>query len=86
MIEVEGEEISYDKDELQNALLSYYDKSLTRYVKEYNVGFYYYNISDGSMCLEDKCNAVEVSVNCKLILSYDYKRVMYYQLKGNHHG
>ena len=78
-----GSEMKYEKSELEKSFLSYYGKTLKRYVKDYQVDFYYYNIEDESMCLTDECSAVEVSVNCKLINTYDYSRTMYYQLRGN---
>ena len=74
--------IKYDKKKLEESFNFYYSKVLPRYTKDYQVGYYYYNIEDGSMCLDNYCSAVEVTVNCKLIISYQYSRTMYYELRS----
>ena len=86
VIEVKDDQIIYNKENLENSFLSYYSKSISRYSKKYSVEFYYYNIEDGSMCITENCNAVEVSINCKLILNKEYMRTMYYQLKRSSNG
>ena len=81
-----GEDLVFNQREFEQDMLSYYNKSLARYVDTYDIDFYYYNIEDGSMCLTKTCNAVEISIECKLMMEYDYKRVMYYELRGKNNG
>lgn len=69
-----------NKTAFENAVKDYYDSQLYRYAKSYDLSFYYYNASDGSMCLTNDCSAVEITVDCKLMSTYDYHRVMYYEL------
>ena len=66
--------------------LSYYNNIIPRYSKNYTVDFYYYNLTDQSMCLTNNCDGVEITINCKLNLTYDYHRVMFYELKENNRG
>ena len=81
-----GDDVVFNNAQFEQDMLSYYDKSLTRYVKDYDVDFYYYNMEDESMCLSKACNAVEITIECKLMMEYDYKRVMYYELRGKNNG
>lgn len=78
--------IYFNKNELESDLNSYYENTLSRYVSNYDVDYYFYNIDDGSMCYGSYCEAVEITVECKLMSTYDYKRVMYYEVKGNGNG
>lgn len=75
-----------DRDEFEYIVMSYYDHSIPRYSKNYEVSFYYYNSSDQSMCLTDYCDGVEITIDCKLILTYEYHRVMYYEMKETNNG
>lgn len=68
--------------QFKSAMMRYYDRALSKYTDEYKVKFYYYNPEDGSMCFSKFCQAVEITVDAKLILNYEYHRVMYYEIKG----
>ena len=85
-VTIEGSEVSYNKTDLENTFNSYYQKVLPRYTKQYSVDYYYYNIDDGSMCITSNCEAVEITINCKLIVNYDYSRTMYYELRRVNNG
>ena len=77
----------YFKQEIdEKTLITYYDYSLSRYTNNHEVDFYYYNRTDGSMCLANECDAVEISIKCKLIFNYDYSRTMYYEIEGRNNG
>ncbi len=78
--------VHFIKDKFELFVLTYYKNSLSRYVDEYTVDFYYYNLLDGSMCLSDDCSGVEITVECKLMLTQEYKRVMYYEIRGKNNG
>lgn len=81
-VSYEDEILKFEKDRVEEDLSHYYNKSLSRYCKDYTVDYYFYNKADGSMCLNNRCDAVEITVNCKLIMNYIFYRVMYYELKG----
>ena len=76
----------FNRKDFEYIIMRYYDHIIPRYSKDYEVEFYYYNLQDGSMCLTDTCKGVEITVNCKLNVTYQYHRVMYYELKEANHG
>lgn len=79
-VQMYGDSPLFRKDDFEDLILSYYSKILPRYVDSYNVDFYYYNSIDQSMCLNDNCDGVEITVTCKLNITYDYHRTMFYEL------
>lgn len=81
-----GEKPLISRNDFEYVVLSYYDNIIPRYSKNYEVSFYYYNLSDQSMCLLDNCDAVEITIDCKLNMTYDYHRVMYYEMKEANNG
>lgn len=83
-VEAYGEEAAFDKEHLIEILDSYYSKSLSRYCKEYDVKYYFYNEEDHSLCLEDYCSSLEINVNATVTLNYKYHRGMYYHIKRGH--
>ena len=85
-VKLDSEGVKFSKDSFERELMKYYDSTLPRYSKEREIEFYYYNYEDESMCLEDYCNAVEITFNCKLTENYTFHRVMYYELRGKTNG
>lgn len=81
-----GESPLISRDDFEYIVLSYYDHIIPRYSKDYTVSFYYYNSYDQSMCLEDTCDGVEITIDCKLNVTYNYHRVMYYEIKEANNG
>lgn len=81
-----GDKPLISRDDFEYIVLSYYNNIIPRYSKNYTVDFYYYNLTDQSMCLTNNCEGVEITINCKLNLTYDYHRVMFYELKENNRG
>ena len=80
------DEPHFDRDDFESIVMHYYDNIIPRYSKEYDVDFYYYNLEDHSMCLSNQCDGVEITIDCKLNISYTYHRVMYYELKESIDG
>ena len=76
----------FDKDNFEDLVLSYYSRVLPRYTSKYDIDFYYYNSVDESMCLIDYCDSVEITIDCKLNISYQYHRVMYYIMGEANNG
>ena len=60
----------FNKETLERNLTSYFDFSLPHYTDEYEVGFYYYNPSDHSVCIDENAKAVEVTVSASFIFMY----------------
>ena len=81
-----GDKPQFIRDDFEGIALTYYQRILPRYTKQYEVEFYYYNLVDQSMCLTNTCDGVEITINCKLNATYNYHRVMYYEMKENNNG
>ena len=79
-------DVQFDSKKFEIELLKYYDQTLSRYSKERTIDFYYYDLADGSMCLRNYCDAVEITIDCKLMMTYTFHRVMYYELRRNNNG
>lgn len=77
--EVDGD-AKFLVDKTEENLLAYYDKTLTKYVKDYDIEIYFYNTNDNSMCLTSYCDGLEIRVDATILLTYQYHRVMYYEL------
>ena len=73
----------FDKETLEDNLTSYFDFHMMRYVDDYELSFYYYNIADHSMDLDDEARAVEVTIDTYLILSRHYQKTMFYEIRSN---
>lgn len=82
---VYGETPMFEKEDFEEIVLSYYSSILPRYSNSYHVGFYYYNSIDNSMCLSSECDGVEITIDCKLNISYQYHRVMFYEMSEGIH-
>lgn len=72
--------VSFTTSDIENHLIEYYDKTLTRYVKDYDIEFYFYNRNDESICTSTYCDSVEITIDAKILLTYNYHRVMFYEL------
>ena len=72
--------VRFTTNDIESHLIEYYDKTLTRYVKDYDITFYFYNREDESICTSNYCDGVEVTIDAKLLLTYNYHRVMFYEL------
>lgn len=70
------------KEKLEDNLTSYFDYSIVKYTRDYNVSFYYYDPSTGAICLDDETIAVQVTVSAELILSYTYQKTMSYEIRS----
>ena len=75
-----GDTARFTADDIEEHLTKYYDEALTKYVKEYDISFYFYNREDESICTSTYCDGVEITIDAKLLLTYNYHRVMFYEL------
>ena len=76
----DGSKVSFTTDDTEEHLIEYYDKTLSRYVDSYDISFYFYNRIDESICTSNYCDGVEITIDAKLLLTYNYHRVMFYEL------
>lgn len=64
----------------------YYDSEISKYSTDYDLEFYFYDATNNSYCVTNKCNAVQVTINAELMYSYKYERIMYYKITGVNNG
>lgn len=72
----------FDKEILEDNIISYFDYHLPRYVDHYDLDFYYYNPSNHSLDMDDECQAVEVTVSMELVLATHYQKTMFYEIRS----
>ena len=73
----------FDKEILEDNLTSFFDYHLPRYVSQYSLSFYYYNIENHSINMTDEPKAVEVTFQAELVLDKHYQKTMYYEIRSN---
>ena len=84
MLDINEEEGPYfNKEELDNNLTLFFNYHLPKYTDHYSLNYYYYNIADHSIDMDDDCQAVEVKVEADLILFKRYTKTMYYEIRSN---
>lgn len=73
----------FDKPTLMDNVSTYFAFHMPRYNENYSLAFYYYKIEDHSLDMTNKAKAVEVTLSTSLILSYQYSKTMYYEIRSN---
>lgn len=71
----------FDKEYLEDNLTSFFDYHIYKYTDNYSLNFYYYNIEDHSIDMDDECQAVEVTVTADIILYQQYVKTMHYEIR-----
>lgn len=71
----------FDKEVLEDNIVSYFDFHLPRYVDDYHLSFYYCNIEDHSLDMDEECRAVEVTISAELVLFTTYQKTMFYEIR-----
>lgn len=87
LVNVDETNVYFDKNKLESYVLDYYQDNLSNYFKNYDVTFYYYNQVDGSICVNEQCNAVEITVDGIYMFNFHYERSITYEIhKGARYG
>ena len=73
----------FDKEILEDNLTSFFSYHIYRYTDSYELNFYYYNIEDHSIDMDEECRAVEVKVTAPIILFQQYSKTMFYEIRSN---
>lgn len=77
----------FDKKKLNINVGNYLQSKLSNVMKDYTYSLYFYNQEDQSICVDDKCNAVEVTVNGHYAFNFSYVRSVNYEIhKGAKYG
>lgn len=72
----------FDKEQLVNNITYYFAYHMPRYTKDYALSYYYYNVEDHSLDMSDEVKAVEVNLTANIVLSYQYSKTMYYEIRS----
>lgn len=87
IVNIDESNLYFDKKKLETSVLQYYQNNLSDYFKTYDVSFYYYNQSDESICVNDQCNAVEITIDGIYMFNFHYERTINYEIhKGAKYG
>ena len=81
LLDVNKNEIYFDKNNLYLNLKEYYDNSLNVALPDYQMSLFYFNLQDGSMCTIEKCRGVEVTISGTYIFSFVYSQTISYQIQ-----
>lgn len=77
----------FNKNLLINNLDSYFERTIKSHLTTYSVEKYFYNQVDGSICVNDKCDAVEVTVTGNYSYFFNYSRSISYEIhQGERYG
>lgn len=79
--ESENSTLFFDKEVLESNVQAYFQEYVAQYLKEFTLSYYYYNQADESYCTATQCDAVQVSVEARVILTFQYHRTMFYEIK-----
>ena len=87
IVEKETRGLYFSKEKLRSNLQNYYDKNLSNVLEDYTMSLYFYNQGDGSICTKTTCDAVEVTVEGRCFLTFNYSRTVSYEIhKGAKNG
>ncbi len=73
----------FDKEALKKNVESYLSKDLKRYVYNYQVEYFYYDLDTDYVCKSPYCSGVKITLNCKIMNLFNYKKTMFYEIKDN---
>lgn len=71
------------KEKLENNIDIYFKTSLKKYVDDYRLYFFYYDIYDHQICMDEHCQGLEVTLRARISSFYSYKRTIFYEIKEN---
>ena len=80
LIPIFGAELLHEK------LNSYYTTNLGKSCRTFSFELYFYNPKDMSMCVNEQCTAVEVSVTAKVFLEFNYSKTIFYEIRKGAYG
>ena len=73
----------YNKETLKQKLTYYFNISISGLCHSYEMDLYFYNQGDDSVCLSKYCNAVEITINAKVIFFTEYHRTARFYISHN---
>ncbi len=86
-IDEDGEPSAYfNQDKVETKVKEYLDNNLPRYVKSYEVSYYYFYEENGLVCSSYNCTALKISLKANINSFIHYEKAMnYYISEGSLH-
>ena len=76
----------FDGELLGKKLNDYYTTNLGKSCRSFSFDLYFYNPDDMSMCVSEKCTAVEVNVTANIFLEFNYSKTIFYEIRKGAYG
>lgn len=85
-LDVDDQDVRFSKEILKDKTRKYYGFQISKYTDDYIVDFYFYNPDNESLCVDDDCYAVEISISANLMFNYEYERTLKYEIGKSDYG
>lgn len=72
----------FNKITLEDKLTSYYQNNIHDFIKSLDINFYYFNPLDDSICVDENCQGVKVTVKIDFPFNLDYEKTLSYEIQG----
>lgn len=79
-VDEEEPRVLISKKIVTEKLEKYYRKEISKFTDDFTYEIYFYNKENDSMCVEDNCNAVEITFDASLMYNYQYHRIIHYEV------
>lgn len=79
-VDEEEPNVLMSKKLVTEKLDKFYQREISKFTEDFTYEIYFYNKENGSMCVEDNCNAVEISFSASLMYNYQYHRIIHYEV------
>ena len=79
-VDEEKPRVLMSKKIVTEKLEKYYQKEISKFTDDFTYEIYFYNKENDSMCVEDNCNAVEITFDASLMYNYQYHRIIHYEV------
>lgn len=78
----------FEQSVLQSAVCEYLCENLANYTDKYEISFYYYNVINQSICMDNHCDAVQIHLKTEIGSLLEYSKTLRFELhmKGEAHG
>ena len=81
IIEVDSvEDLYFKKDPLMDALDIYFESSLSHHVLSYQVTYLFTDSDNSMVCLSDRCQGINITVNADIYFDVHYEKTMFYSI------
>jgi hypothetical protein len=75
--------LQFSKELVNERLNKFYSFELSKFTSNFNYEIYFYNQWNGSMCVDDECDAVEIAFSATLLYGYQYHRTINFEVFKN---